>query len=108
MVRNTRPISWIKAARKDFEKFPKGAREHVLQALTIAAETGLKEKPTMMQPIASDPNITARPTHMKATSRIFSIRLSAGFDDCADAVVPAASKIAAIAAANWSRGPLVP
>ena len=38
MVRNTRPISWIKAARKDFEKFPKGAREHVLQALTIAAE----------------------------------------------------------------------
>lgn len=38
MVRNTRPISWLKAARKDFERFPGGARERVLQALTIAAE----------------------------------------------------------------------
>lgn len=38
MIRDTRPISWIKAARKDFERFPKGAQERVLQALTIAAE----------------------------------------------------------------------
>lgn len=32
---NTRPISWIKAARKDFQKFPKEAQEIVLDALTI-------------------------------------------------------------------------
>jgi phage-related protein len=38
MVRETRPISWIKAARKDFETFPKGARVEILRALTIAAE----------------------------------------------------------------------
>ena len=38
MNRDTRPIGWIKAARKDFERFPKGARERVLMALTIAAE----------------------------------------------------------------------
>lgn len=40
MARNTRPISWIKAARKDFEKFPDGARLELLRALTIAAEGG--------------------------------------------------------------------
>ena len=38
MIRQTRPISWVKAARKDFERFPKGAQERVLQALTFAAE----------------------------------------------------------------------
>lgn len=38
MQSSTRPISWIKAARKEFDKFPDGARERVLQALVIAAE----------------------------------------------------------------------
>src|SRR5688572_22541509 len=37
------------------------------------AETALKEKPIMTQPIASDPNMTARPTHAKATRLISSI-----------------------------------
>jgi phage-related protein len=36
----TRPISWIKAALKEFEKFPVGAKGHCLAALTIAAEGG--------------------------------------------------------------------
>ena len=38
MNRDTRPIGWIKAARKDFEKFPKTARDRINAALTIAAE----------------------------------------------------------------------
>jgi phage-related protein len=38
MIRQTRPISWIKAARKDFEKFPFEAQSVCLTALTIAAE----------------------------------------------------------------------
>ena len=38
MTRPTRPISWIKAALKEFEKFPEGARSICLAALTIAAE----------------------------------------------------------------------
>src|ERR1700679_3735387 len=38
MIRQTRPISWIKAARKDFEKFPLEAQSVCLTALTIAAE----------------------------------------------------------------------
>jgi phage-related protein len=37
-ARNTRSISWLKAARKDFEAFPKGAQTEVLRALTVAAE----------------------------------------------------------------------
>lgn len=38
--RRTRPISWIKAALKDFETFPKDAQLNVLTALTIAADGG--------------------------------------------------------------------
>jgi phage-related protein len=37
-MKNTRPISWIKAARRDFEKFPEGVQNNMLSALTIAAE----------------------------------------------------------------------
>src|ERR1035438_5251818 len=40
MIRKTRPISWIKAARKDFEKFPAEVQTICLTALTIAAESG--------------------------------------------------------------------
>lgn len=38
MSGNTRRISWIKAARKDFEKFPQEARIEIMRALTVAAE----------------------------------------------------------------------
>lgn len=40
MVRQTRPISWIKAARKEFDRFPAEAQAVCLAALTIAAENG--------------------------------------------------------------------
>src|SRR5271165_4226968 len=40
MTRKTRPVSWLKAALKEFEKFPEGARYICLAALTIAAEGG--------------------------------------------------------------------
>ncbi|MDP2157619.1 MAG: type II toxin-antitoxin system RelE/ParE family toxin [Nitrospirota bacterium] len=36
----TRPISWITAARRNFEKFPKDVQGQMLTALTIAAEGG--------------------------------------------------------------------
>ncbi|MGN6486225.1 MAG: type II toxin-antitoxin system RelE/ParE family toxin [Devosia sp.] len=38
MSRKTRPISWIKAARKEFEQFPSAVQLEALRALTIAAE----------------------------------------------------------------------
>ena len=39
-MRQTRPISWVKAARKEFERFPEGAQSVCLTALTIATEGG--------------------------------------------------------------------
>src|SRR4051794_24119876 len=36
----TRPVSWLKAALRDFDRFPAGARLEASQALTIAAEGG--------------------------------------------------------------------
>ena len=40
MNRDTRPVGWIKAARKAFESFPATVRDRVNAALTIAAEGG--------------------------------------------------------------------
>jgi len=39
-MRTTRPISWVKAARKEFEKFPVAAQALCWAALTVAAEGG--------------------------------------------------------------------
>lgn len=38
MIRDTRPISWIKGARKDFEAFPDDAQLDIERALSIVAE----------------------------------------------------------------------
>jgi phage-related protein len=43
-MRNTRPISWIKAARRDFEEFPVGVQDNILRALTIIAEGSKTDK----------------------------------------------------------------
>lgn len=43
-MRNTRPISWIKAARRDFEEFPDAVQGDMLSALTIAADGSKSEK----------------------------------------------------------------
>ncbi len=40
MTRTTRPVSWIRAARKDFETFPEGAKIEIGRALTMVAEGG--------------------------------------------------------------------
>ena len=36
--RDTRPISWIRAARKAFDSFAQGPQSAILRALTVAAE----------------------------------------------------------------------
>ena len=43
MSRNSRPISWIKGARKDFEDFPQGAQIEMARALTVLAEGRLSD-----------------------------------------------------------------
>lgn len=47
-IRNTRPISWIKSARKAFDAFPSGAQDDILSALTFAGEGGF---PTDAKPL---------------------------------------------------------
>ena len=49
MTRQTRPISWIKAARKDFADFPEGARLALLRALTLAAAGGKADNAKPLQ-----------------------------------------------------------
>jgi phage-related protein len=40
-MRPTRPVSWLTPARKAFEAFPDGARQIVIDALSVAAEGGM-------------------------------------------------------------------
>jgi phage-related protein len=47
-MRNTRPVSWLKGARKDFEDFPPGAQIEMARALTILAEG---QKPDIAKPL---------------------------------------------------------
>lgn len=43
MTITTRPISWIKAARKGFEDFPEPVQLETIRALTVAAEGHMAE-----------------------------------------------------------------
>ena len=53
MARTTRPISWIKAARKAFEAFPEAVQVEALRALTIAAEGQKSDIAKPMQGLGS-------------------------------------------------------
>jgi phage-related protein len=52
-ARKSRPVSWVKAALHEFEKFPEGARSICLAALTIAAEGGKADIAKPMQGLGS-------------------------------------------------------
>lgn len=47
-VRPTRPISWVRAARKNFGCFPQDVQPICLEALTVVAEGG---KPDIAKPL---------------------------------------------------------
>lgn len=49
MVRNTRKISWVKAALKDFRGFPQDAQVRAMTALTFIAEGAT---PDIAKPLA--------------------------------------------------------
>lgn len=48
MAGSTRGVSWLKAARRDFEEFPPGARDILLDALTVVAAGGM---PAIAKPL---------------------------------------------------------
>src|SRR5665213_2032861 len=43
-MRNSRHVSWIEAARRDFEDFPEDVQRDMFDALTVAAEGGKSDK----------------------------------------------------------------
>jgi phage-related protein len=73
--RKTRPVSWIKAALKDFEKFPEGARTVCLTALTIAAEGGKADITKPMQGLGSGVFEVALPFKGDAYRVVYAVQI---------------------------------
>jgi phage-related protein len=76
MTQKTRPISWIKAALKDFEAFPEGARSIYLAALTIAAEGGKADIAKPMQGMGSGVLEIALPFRGDAFRVVYALQLA--------------------------------
>lgn len=76
MTRKTRPVSWIKAALKDFEAFPEGAKSICLAALTIAAEGGRADIVKPPQGLGSGVFEVALPFRGNAFRVVYAVQLS--------------------------------
>jgi phage-related protein len=76
MTRKTRPVSWIKAALKDFETFPEGARSICLAALTIAAEGGKADIAKPMHGMGSGIFEIALPYQGDAFRTVYAVQLA--------------------------------
>jgi phage-related protein len=74
MTQKTRPISWIRAALKEFEAFPEGARSICLAALTIAAEGGKAD--IVMQGMGSGVFEIALPFRGDAFRVVYAVQLA--------------------------------
>jgi len=75
MTRRTRPVSWIKAALKEFETFPERARSICLAALTIAAEGGKADIAKPMKGMGSGVFEIALPYRGDAFRVIYAVSL---------------------------------
>jgi phage-related protein len=75
MTRKTRPVSWIKAALKEFETFPEEARSICLAALTIAAEGGKADLAKPMQGMGSGVFEIALPFRGDAFRVVYAVQL---------------------------------
>jgi phage-related protein len=75
MIRTTRPVSWISAARKDFEKFPEEARSICLSALSIAAEGAKADIAKPMKGLGSGVFEIALPHRGNAFRVVFAVQL---------------------------------
>src|SRR5208282_5923695 len=76
MTRKTRPISWIRAALKEFEAFPEGARSICLAALTIAAEGGKADVAKPMHGLGSGVFEIALPFKGDAFRVVYAVQLA--------------------------------
>jgi phage-related protein len=76
MTRKTRPVSWIRAALKEFETFPQGARSICLAALTIAAEGGKADIAKPMHGLGSGVFEIALPFKGDAFRVVYAVQLA--------------------------------
>ena len=76
MTRKTRPISRIRAALKEFETFPEGARSTCLTALTIAAEGGKADVAKPMRGMGSGVFEIALPFKGDAFRVVYAVQLA--------------------------------
>jgi phage-related protein len=76
MIPRTRPVSWLKAALKDFETFPEGARSVCLTALTIAAEGGKADLAKPMRGMGPGVFEIALPFRGNAFRVIYAVQLA--------------------------------
>src|SRR6266436_10134768 len=76
MTPNTRPVSWIRAALKEFETFPEGARSSCLAALTIAAEGGMADIAKPMHGLGSGVFEIALPFRGDAFRVVYAVQLA--------------------------------
>jgi phage-related protein len=76
MSRQTRPASWIRAALKEFETFPEGARSTCLTALTIAAEGGMPDIAKPMRGLGSGVFEIALPFRGDAFRVVYAVQLA--------------------------------
>ena len=75
MTRTTRSISWIKAALREFEKFPDEVRITCLTALTIAAEGGKADIAKSMKGLGSGVLEIALPFRSDAFRVVYAVQL---------------------------------
>jgi phage-related protein len=75
MTRKTRPVSWVKAALKEFETFPEAARSICLAALTIAAEGGKADIAKPMHGLGSGVFEIALPFRGDAFRLVYAVQL---------------------------------
>lgn len=74
-TRKTRPISWLKAAQHEFDKFPEGAKVVCLTALTIAAEGSKADIAKPLQGVGSGVLEIALPFKGDAFRVVYALQL---------------------------------
>ena len=74
-TRKTRPVSWVKAALREFETFPEGAQVDLPGRVTIAAEGGKADIAKPMQGIGSGVFEIALPFKGEAFRVVYAVQV---------------------------------
>jgi phage-related protein len=77
VITTTRPISWVGAARKEFESFPEGAQAICLTALTIAADGGKADIAKPLKGMGSGVLEIALPYRGNAFRVVYAVQIGA-------------------------------